>query len=29
LNFMWSLSCILSIPCSLPCTHLSVSTYNV
>jgi hypothetical protein len=29
LSFMWFTSCILDIPCSLPNTHLSVSTYRM
>ena len=29
LSFMWSVSCIMGIPCSLPNIHLSVSTYHV
>jgi hypothetical protein len=29
LSFMWSASCIMDIPCSLPNIHLSVSTYHV
>jgi hypothetical protein len=29
LSFMWSVSCIMGIPQSLPNIHLSVSTYHV
>ena len=29
LSVMWSVSCIMDIPCSLPGIHLSVSTYHV
>jgi hypothetical protein len=29
LSLIWSVSCIMSIPCSLPNIHLSVSAYHV
>jgi hypothetical protein len=29
LSFMWSLSCSVCIPCSLPTIHLSMSIYYV
>jgi hypothetical protein len=28
LSFMWSVSCIMGISCSLPNIHLAVSTYH-
>jgi hypothetical protein len=29
LSYIWSIKCIMDIPCSLPNIHLSVSTYHV